>query len=330
MQPALPLWAEDVAGRAVDADADAEACLSLAADVGVRLPLPGAGETATRWALLALVAECDLTAGRVLEAHSDALAILAEAGDAPPSGRWGVFAAESQTDRVEAVVEDGGARLSGTKSWCSLAGALDSALVTAYAADGRRLFAVALNDSTVCVGTPDGWVARGLSAVPSMPVHFAGTPARAVGGAGWYLARPSFSWGGIGVAACWYGGARGLYRTLLEASTSRRGDLGALHVGVVDAALHAAQVALLDAASRIDAGQANGARGARLGLRVRAVVADAVERTLREVGHALGPAPLAFDERHARRVADLELYVRQHHAERDLAALGSAVLGRQS
>jgi hypothetical protein len=56
-------------------------------------------------------------------------------------------------------------------------------------------------------------------------------------------------------------------------------------------------------------------------------VAEAVERVLRQVGHALGPAPMAFDEQHARRIADLELYVRQHHAERDLAVLGAAVLG---
>ena len=41
--------------------------------------------------------------------------------------------------------------------------------------------------------------------------------------------------------------------------------------------------------------------------------------------HALGPAPLAFDPDHARRVADLQLYVRQHHAERDEAALGAQV-----
>jgi hypothetical protein len=47
---------------------------------------------------------------------------------------------------------------------------------------------------------------------------------------------------------------------------------------------------------------------------------------LERVGHALGPAPLARDERHARRVADLQLYLRQHHAERDEAALGRAVL----
>jgi hypothetical protein len=100
-----------------------------------------------------------------------------------------------------------------------------------------------------------------------------------------------------------------------------------LHVGIVDSELHASEAVLTGAAALIDAGKAEGAAGEVLALRVRAVVANAVERTIRQVGHALGPAPLAFDENHARRVADLELYVRQHHAERDLAQLGSAVLG---
>jgi hypothetical protein len=48
------------------------------------------------------------------------------------------------------------------------------------------------------------------------------------------------------------------------------------------------------------------------------------------VGHTLGPAPLAFDETHARRVADLEIYVRQHHAERDLADLGNRLIDRSA
>jgi hypothetical protein len=85
---------------------------------------------------------------------------------------------------------------------------------------------------------------------------------------------------------------------------------------------------LARAAALIDDGKAEGGAGQELGLRVRAVVADAAERTLRQVGHALGPAPLAFDEEHARRVADLELYVRQHHAERDLARLGELMVTR--
>ncbi|MWJ20529.1 SAM-dependent methyltransferase, partial [Clavibacter michiganensis subsp. michiganensis] len=59
--------------------------------------------------------------------------------------------------------------------------------------------------------------------------------------------------------------------------------------------------------------------------RVRAVVARAVDDTLTHVAHALGPAPLAQDADHAKRVADLGLYVRQHHAERDDASLGGAL-----
>ncbi|CPU68102.1 dehydrogenase [Mycobacteroides abscessus] len=45
----------------------------------------------------------------------------------------------------------------------------------------------------------------------------------------------------------------------------------------------------------------------------------------RRCAHALGPGPLTTDERFARRVADLGLYVRQHHAERDDASLGRAL-----
>jgi len=47
---------------------------------------------------------------------------------------------------------------------------------------------------------------------------------------------------------------------------------------------------------------------------------------LEHVGHATGPAPLALEDDHARRVADLQLYLRQEHAERDEAALGRHLL----
>jgi alkylation response protein AidB-like acyl-CoA dehydrogenase len=276
---------------------------------------------------LAEVAARDLTAGRILEAHSDALAILAEADDHAPAGTWGVFAAEAPGAHLRVEAVDDHFLLTGTKPWCSLAGALEHGLVTAHVGDDRQLFAVDLRQQLVRVEPPSSWVSRGLRNVTSAPVHFAGAPARAVGAPGWYLSRPGFAWGAMGVAACWYGGALALSRTLRAAMAKRGGELAALHTGRVDAALHAAASTLSDAARAIDAGEARGEAGELLALRVRAVVAEAVERTLTQTAHALGPAPLAFDEEHARRVADLELYVRQHHAERDLAALGNAVLG---
>ncbi len=67
-----------------------------------------------------------------------------------------------------------------------------------------------------------------------------------------------------------------------------------------------------------------------LAARVRAIVADAAETVLRTADHALGPAPLVADDAHARRVADLHLYLRQHHAERDLARLGRDLIARDA
>lgn len=322
VRSAGPAWAAPLLHACRESGEDIGTALQLAADYGVRLPQPGCGQTASRWAVLSAVAELNLTVARVLEAHSDALAILAESGAAAPAGTWGVFAAEAPGQRLEAEERDGRFILTGTKPWCSLASHLDSALVTARTGDDRQLFRVSLRQLSVHPEPPGRWIARGLRTVTSVAVHFDATPAEPVGAPGWYQTRPGFAWGGMGVAACWHGGARGLQATLLHTSAGRTGDLTDLHVGIVDAALHASQAVLNDAAAAVDGGYAAGAAGETLALRVRAVVADAVERTIRQVGHALGPAPLAFDEDHARRVADLELYVRQHHGERDLARLG--------
>lgn len=324
---ALDAGFDDLLSGAARCGDDAATAVVLAGVWGARFPSPGGPDTATRFALLRAVARESLTAGRVLEAHTDALAILAEAGEsAPPDTSWGVFAAEGPATRLTARTADGTFRLTGVKPWCSLAGLLDHALVTAHVGDARQLFAVDLHHPGVRPEPAGVWAARGLRTVTSGPVHFTDVPATPVGAPGWYLRRPGFAWGGVGVAACWLGGVDGLAETLRRASAGRTGELAALHVGVVDVARHAAGCVLADAARSIASGAAAGAAGGLLALRVRAVVADTVDRVLRQVGHALGPAPLAFDADHAARVADLTLYVRQHHAERDLAALGRDLL----
>ena len=96
-------------------------------------------------------------------------------------------------------------------------------------------------------------------------------------------------------------------------------------LGRVDAAQHAARCALAEVARLADDGA--GADVARLAAaRARAVVEHAVEVTLAETGRATGPAPLVTDAAHARHVADLQVYVRQSHGDRDLAALGRLAL----
>ena len=78
------------------------------------------------------------------------------------------------------------------------------------------------------------------------------------------------------------------------------------------------------AADRVEAG-IDGAEAKLLAKRVRGTVARTVDEVLWRAAHALGPAPLAQDEAHAKRVADLALYVRQHHAERDDESLGRLI-----
>lgn len=315
----------DLVDRAGEAGGDVSAALDLARVVGSQLGVPGAGRTAHLWSALASVAAADLTVARTLEPHLDALAILTQAGVAPGEGAWGVFAAEGPGEPLRATPAGSSYVLDGRKHWCSLGGVLDHALVSAWVGDDRQLFAVDLQQDGVSA-VPGTWVARGLAAVDSGPLDLASVPASAVGEPGWYLERPGFAWGGIGVAAVWFGGAVGIARRMHAASAGRPPDQVAhLHLGAVDAALHAARCVLADAASAVDAGTLTGDAGWRAALRVREVVALTAEDVLRRAAHGLGPGPLATDEDHARRVADLELYLRQWHAERDQAALGRSV-----
>ena len=95
------------------------------------------------------------------------------------------------------------------------------------------------------------------------------------------------------------------------------------HLGAVDAALAAAEAMLSSAAAEVDEDPLNRKGMAELvARRTRAVVETAVDETITRTARALGPAPLCQDAAHAKRVADLTIYVRQSHAERDLERLG--------
>lgn len=294
---------------------------AAAAAGALELPLPGGGRTLERWQALAELSAVDLVLGRLAEAHADALAIRAELGspESPGSSLWGVWAAEPASARVTATRRAQGWTLDGHKAWCSGALLLDRALVTAHAEDGRRLFAVRVDD---VVPLPDTWAAVGMRASGSVSVQLDRVPAEPVGGPGAYLDRPGFWHGGAGVAACWFGGALGAARTLLAAGRTGLHDVHALaHLGAVDALVAGMAAHLAVAATELDAdpsGPLARLRAARLRTRIEAGATEVLDR----VGRALGAGPLCLDPVHAQRAADLPVYLRQSHAERDLAELG--------
>ncbi|WNC91438.1 acyl-CoA dehydrogenase [Paraburkholderia sp. FT54] len=293
------------------------------------VPLPGHGATLARWRALAAVAACDLGLVKLFEGHTDALAILAELqGSTPPAGsRWGVWAAEPPDARVQAVKvgirSDGeGLRLSGTKAWCSGAGVVTHALVTAWLNDEPILAAVAMDQPSISIDASK-WQAVGMQATASADVSFDQASATLVGGVHSYVRRPGFWHGGAGIAACWYGAAAQIGRMLREASTQRADAHRLAHLGAVDVALAGAAAVLRETAAHIDANPL--AESQREAMRARLVIEEAATAVMNHATRTLGAGPLCRNARFARALADLPVFLRQSHAERDLAALGELV-----
>ncbi len=299
----------------------------------VDLPLPAKGATAERWEHLRDLGRRDLPLAKLVEPHHDATAILADlAGTAPGPGEvWAVWAAEPPGSGLRAARDGTGWRLDGSKPFCSGAVLVTHALVTATADDGPRLFAVdvaaARDTGPGLVVEPPSWVGGGMARADTRTVALTGVPAVPVGAPGGYTDRAGFWHGAVGVAACWAGGLRGVAARLLDGARRRPPDpLTAAHLGAVAVAVDSADSALAVAAEDADAGRLADVLAARRRAEsVRASVVAAAEDVVSRVGRALGPGPLAYDAEHAGRVADLQVFVRQHHADKDLAALGDLV-----
>lgn len=300
-------------------------CLRALVEAGLdQLPLPGGGQTLERFQRLAEVGGHHLGLCKLYEGHTDALAIIQQLGGSPaPSSTWGMWAAEPPQARVR-VSQGQRVALNGRKAWCSGAAVLSHALLTAWDEhDRQQLVAVALDQPGVTV-TDQGWQAVGMSATASVEVLFEGAEAQAIGNPGDYLQRPGFWQGGIGIAACWYGAAQSIAERLRRHCAHSEEPHALAHLGAVDSALHAAAQVLRTSALTIDAAPLDDAE--RLARRARAVVEQAAEQVIRHVGHAVGAGPYCKDRQFARLIADLPVFLRQSHAERDLAALGQQVL----
>lgn len=310
---------------------DAGQLLCEMVDAGLdRLSLPGSGQTLQRWRTLAAVASYDLSLVKLYEAHADALAILAEAGAdiAPPLSVWGVWCAEPPKARLDihaASAEDPGrVVVDGVKAWCSGANVLSHAIVSGWNADGHPCLAAVDLDQPGVTVTDEGWHAVGMADTTSVNVHFDNARGIAVGGADFYTDRPGFWQGGAGIAACWHGAAAQLASYLRHQLMGRDDPHALAHLGRTDVALSASAAGLRAAAQAFD--DAPAADGYRLAMRVRLATEQAAVEVMTALGRALGAAPLCRDPWVARMMADLPVFLRQSHAERDLAALAQSTL----
>jgi hypothetical protein len=292
------------------------------------MPLPGSGQTAERHRRLMRIGREDLSLAKLAEAHFDAVAILAEAACAPAPGMlYGVWASEKPGRELQIGQVEGGFTISGQKQFLSGAGLIDRALITAGSPQPMLMDVDLRANASRIVFDGSGWTANAFAQTKTATGTFDRAFVRAenaVGGPGWYLTRSGFWPGACGPAACWAGGAAGLLDFALR--QSRDGPHTMAHLGAVSAAVWG-MAAVLDAAGgEIDAGEGDGMMRA---LTVRHLVEQACTEVLRRLPRAYGPFPLAMDADFLRRYEELDLYLRQSHAERDLEAIGRAVRHRQ-
>lgn len=289
------------------------------------LPLPGHGKTALRHQSLVALGRENLSLARLAEAHYDAVAILAEAGRRPaPDAIYGVWASEVagcplRFDAVQNVIQ-------GAKMFCSGAGLIDRALIT-VGPPQSMLFEIDLRGQGHRLRYDDSaWKTTAFAETQTSTVFFdavAASTLNLVGEEDWYARRPGFWHGACGPAACWAGGAIGLVD--YAARQSRADPHTLAHLGAMQAAAWAMQAFLTVAGDQIDEDPYDPLRANIRALTVRHLIEQACTETLRRLSRAHGPRPLAMDACISRRYQELDLYLRQCHAERDLEVLGRCV-----
>lgn len=294
----------------------------LAARGELTLPLPGRGATPQRHRALLELGRGDLSLARLAEAHTDAVAILTEARrEARSAALYGVWASEAPPG-LRATWDHGRWWLDGTKQYCSGAGLLDFALVTARHGEDSLLFEVDLHHPGVQV-EESVWASPALADTETGTVQFRQVslaPQALLQEPGWYVSRPGFWHGAIGPAACWAGGAR----FLIDAAgrTGRDDPHTRAQRGALEAVAWGLEALLEVAGREIDSDPGDEAGQARgRALKVRHLIERHCLDVQDRFGRATGPLLLAFDREVTRQYGALTLYLRQCHAERDLALI---------
>jgi alkylation response protein AidB-like acyl-CoA dehydrogenase len=292
--------------------------------------------------ILRLLGRGSLSAGRLYEAHVNALRMVVRFGseaqarsvaeDALAGHVFGLWVTDLAAAPLQCLADG---RLHGTKFPCSGAGHVTRALVTANMASGEAaMFLVAVEHAAVDVSR---WDAHGMRASVSGCVDLTGLPAGApVGLPRDYLRQPDFSAGAWRGSAVSLGGLEALvweFRAQLAArgrdgDAHQRARVGQALIAQETARLWVRRAALLGEASEGDANDiANTVNLARIA--VEAACLDAI----RLVQRGLGMAGFRQGTLTELLFRDLSFYLRQpapdetlteaaaHFMRRDLPAL---------
>ena len=329
----------DEAGRFPEADmADLDALALLPAALPRALGGHGLGtEPCGALGLLAvlrLLGSGNLALGRLYEAHVNAVRLVARyAGE----DLWQELAADGRAGRMlglwvtdppgRSLQVDRG-RLHGEKQFCSGAGHITRAVVTAADAAGTVRLAYARLDEGATARPLPGSLS-GMRAAATGQVSFDGVAATVFGAPGDYLREPDFSCGAWRTSAATLGGLDALVAQFGE-QLAARGRGGDPHqqarFGQALLAAETARLWMAEAAQRAEADDAGAAAVAYVGL-ARLAVERACLDVIALAQRSLGVAALQLSNPVERICRDLATYLRQPAADMVLADAAAFHLG---
>ncbi len=284
-------------------------------------------------AIVRAVARADVSLGRLLDGHFNAVQRLAVqvdpalaeaelAGVRDGSLRLGVWGADPAPGEGPPATLEPGSRLSGEKVFCSGAGGLQRAFVLVRAPGDTAAVRLAYVDltgpSTVVDRT---WFqGAGMRGSASHRVVFDGAPVLWLAAEpGALLREPWFSGDAIRTAASWAGGADTVVAEALATLRGKPiGELEALAAGRLRTAQGTIDLWLAEAARR----EPDRAFAAHL----RDALDQAVRTILDEASRACGSRPFATGTPMERARRDLQTYVLQHRLDPIVARAGRTAL----
>jgi alkylation response protein AidB-like acyl-CoA dehydrogenase len=289
----------------------------------------------------------DLAFGRLYEGHVNALQLVAMYGtedqrrradaDVANDALFGVWNTQDRDGVHLTEAPDGSVVLVGRKTFCSGAGRVARALVTAQAGDGTSQMLLVPMDRVATAIDPSFWHPLGMEESDSYAIDFTGVRLDAdacIGPRDAYMREPWFSAGAARFVAVQTGGLERLVdelATFLVAVDRDRDPIQNARLG--ECAVHARTAVLWTSAcaqawERFDAdGDARPLHetvdAARVAVeRAALALAERVERAVGARG-LLEPHPFA------RGIRNLRMYLRQPAPDAALARVGTAVASRE-
>jgi alkylation response protein AidB-like acyl-CoA dehydrogenase len=294
--------------------------------MGETIPLPAIGSTAVRLRRLYEAGREDLSVAKLIEAHWDAIAILAEAGrEYQPDALYAVWASDLRGNPLTVSREGEKLTLTGSKMFCTGGKLIDHALITINLPE-RWLIDLDLRHHNLdhIHMSDEPWSTVAFGETQTSMVTFNEAMFRQsdiVGEHEWYFCRKGFWQGAIGPAACWGGGASKLLDFAME--NQRKDPHTLVHLAAMSSNSWAIQSLLETAGNEIDAHPQDDCRAQLLALKTRHLIEQLCTDTIRRFARAYGPFPLACNAVISRHYQELDLFLRQCHAERDLENLGA-------